>query len=1089
MPESSFEFPIRVYDRPAIALANLLSGNIDASTKAIFSPMSLTPEEIKNVRNAYMPAAKDNTLIKTALDVATNPIVIAGLILTMAPFGKIATPDQLHLMWAGGGKAMKGVMPFIRWVMSPLGSWRAINHRGVQPLMGKVVTNIATFRDKYISIFDELGEEFFKKTGTRLTPFQQQLVTFHNEGMHRVPAEVIKKNFRGGVEKLAVESMSKSPFQSQFINRFGKDVAVMANLEKVMNAESPELIPYANKVKEKIYQAIAAEMKASPAMTAEIEARGLQMYSDYIHRVTTQPGLSRLMKIPREKLLSAHRALQRSLSEGVPVGGMFKGRTMGSIPNIAETTEVRNTMLTKHGIDIFGKGQWDKYITLQSDMVKNAEAALWKIAIARKRITAKEVEKILTQYDKQGVLKRMGEIKLIGKRGVMTTLYEEGLMEKGYERLATALQEAQLLGPEAMRKTVANIAKQMGTPSEFLTRTDMIIPRYVHGVAPTAGWHSNDVTGVAAGTKELTGILRGEIGEKGVGKTLYDAVMGRNAFQSMYVHSSVSPAELQAIQNAAIEEVFPMIRGFKHLKEVSRNLFWKDQAYKFHQLLISDSPVVEMLPTSTRNWLIRSFSGARGGISEATMGGKLASLLYTSALGMNLSPVSKNLLQPFLTTLPLTGGKNLGKGMGYVARNLTKFPATMNRIAGMNPKFNRMQVAEEAFKQLFPEYSKVHPLEDIIKTMATGDIEKEGQLLNMAAGALKKGQQVLMTPFGASEKWNRLVSFYSGRFGGLASGLTDDAANALGEFVNMQANFTGGTTGLPGWARGTWAPFRQFGHFPSRYLEYLWGSMRMGPEGAFSTGVLGKSLVTSAAMYTVAKNLLKMDISGGLMTEAMPGPTYEGSAFYPAPYVPPILGAMGDVVKAFDTGDFSKLGSTAALLTPGGLAARRAWRTYHPKYADYRARTPDGRIPIYNDTHALIGAQTPMQIVMRGLGLHPIEPEAEKDMTRYLLAQRDKIRTYRRDFLEAIMNNNLEKSQKINADFQKEYPSLGPLYVKKSDIKAVETRKEITRMNRVLKGFPKEYQPLFREMMEQATLRQIGKDLDSSPSSLSLYLE
>jgi hypothetical protein len=408
---------------------------------------------------------------------------------------------------------------------------------------------------------------------------------------------------------------------------------------------------------------------------------------------------------------------------------------------------------------------------------------------------------------------------------------------------------------------------------------------------------------------------------------------------------------------------------------------------------------------------------------------------------------------------------------------------------GEHPDFSRAAASKEAFTRLFPEYSQLHAYEDIIKTMATGDIAKEGQLLGKAAGAFRKGQQVLMTPFGASEKWNRLVSFYSGRAGGITSGLGDEAANALGEYVNRMANFTGGTTGLSEWARGTWAPFRQFGHFPSRYMEYLWGSMRMGPGGEFSTGVLGKSMVTSAALYTVAKNLLKMDISGGLMTEAMPGPTYEGSAFYPAPYVPPIIGAMGDVIKAFHTGDFSRLGSTAALLTPGGLAARRAWRTYHPKYADYKARTPDGRIPIYNDSRALIGSQSPIELAMKGLGLRTAGIQAEQEMTRYLLAQRDKIRKYRREYLETLLENDLERARKINAQFQKDYPSLGPLTVKKSDITAVQNRKEIARMNRVLEGFPKDYRPLFQSMVEQATLHQVGQDIDQSPDALYQYLQ
>jgi hypothetical protein len=126
---------------------------------------------------------------------------------------------------------------------------------------------------------------------------------------------------------------------------------------------------------------------------------------------------------------------------------------------------------------------------------------------------------------------------------------------------------------------------------------------------------------------------------------------------------------------------------------------------------------------------------------------------------------------------------------------------------------------------------------------------------------------------------------------------------------------------------------------------------------------------------------------------------------------------------------------------------------------------------------------------MKGLGLRTAGIQAEQEMTRYLLAQRDKIRKYRREYLETLLENDLERARKINAQFQKDYPSLGPLTVKKSDITAVQNRKEIARMNRVLEGFPKDYRPLFQSMVEQATLHQVGQDIDQSPDALYQYLQ
>ncbi len=351
----------------------------------------------------------------------------------------------------------------------------------------------------------------------------------------------------------------------------------------------------------------------------------------------------------------------------------------------------------------------------------------------------------------------------------------------------------------------------------------------------------------------------------------------------------------------------------------------------------------------------------------------------------------------------------------------------------------------------------------------------------------------MMMPFAGVEKFNRLLAFYSAYEpaiqGGAGKAMSAKAASLLGAEINMFTQFTGGTAGLPKWARGAWPPFRQFGHFPSRFVEFLGGSARLSPTGDFTTGPFGRGMVVSAGLYTIAKNILKMDISGGLAVHALPGPVYERSSFYPAPYVPPVVGAMGDVIKAFHTGDFSQLPSTAALFVPGGLAAKRGWKTWAPRYADYGARTPDGKIPIYNKNRALISTQTPMQLVLRGLGLHPVGPTAERQMMQYLLSQREKIRQYRREYLEALGENDLRKAQKVNDEFQKKYPELGPLQIKKSDIRAVRNRKENTRLQRTIKGFPKDYQPLFQSMLEQAELVQLSETIDYNPESLQYYLD
>jgi hypothetical protein len=262
----------------------------------------------------------------------------------------------------------------------------------------------------------------------------------------------------------------------------------------------------------------------------------------------------------------------------------------------------------------------------------------------------------------------------------------------------------------------------------------------------------------------------------------------------------------------------------------------------------------------------------------------------------------------------------------------------------------------------------------------------------------------------------------------------------------------------------------------------------MGPEGKMSTGMLGRGMATSAGIYEAGKGLLGMDFSPALMFSAMPNPSFEGAPFYPFPLVPPAVGIAGSIYGGLHSGNYSQAVSNSAMLLPGGVGMRRAWKNWAPKYADYKNRQPDGKIPIYNDKGNLVGSYSPVQMVMKGLGLSPADTQKELEMTNYLVKQRDNIRNYRRLFLDELGRNNLEAAGKINREFQKEYPGVGPIQVKKSDIKAMEGRRETSRLNRIVKGIPNEYKPIFQRVIAEADLQDVAQNIESDPGSLGNYI-
>jgi ribosomal protein S20 len=102
---------------------------------------------------------------------------------------------------------------------------------------------------------------------------------------------------------------------------------------------------------------------------------------------------------------------------------------------------------------------------------------------------------------------------------------------------------------------------------------------------------------------------------------------------------------------------------------------------------------------------------------------------------------------------------------------------------------------------------------------------------------------------------------------------------------------------------------------------------------------------------------------------------------------------------------------------------------------------------------------------------------AESGAAKWLVSQRDRIRTYRRDYTMALFQNDTAKAEKINREFQKVYPELGKIQIKKSDITALENRRQISRLQRISKGISSSYRPLFEQVIGEASLGKMTEDI------------
>jgi hypothetical protein len=824
-----------------------------------------------------------------------------------------------------------------------------------------------------------------------------------------------------------------SEIVSFYSKALGKGKVLAPALEQRISS-TPGLMEYAKKARQVLDEAgkrlIPADIEKAGKIIQEATAKGVQLKPEnYFPRIN--------VKIPYlwdpRNVLGVKEGELRSLilnaQQRGPKGFAIRPRIGNSLP-LADDLALLD--------DVLAPGTASTLENLSSQRVRDMEASIKNFMTSFRNMEAARARGLDAHGMKGFVEAWEGTTKNWGKH-----LYDLGLQGEMPKKMIEMLKNMSYTTDDEIGRLAAAVSKQLGAPARYSMKAGEAIRGYSHIMAPTYAWQST-----------------------GLGDKLDDIIaMSTNVSQ---------------YQREVWKDLRTMLQGWQLPKEQLRKVSFREWKMGVHSWLQGSPTIQKILPQEGRKWLLNKFSDSITSVSDQSIGGMITHAHHLAALGGNISPSSKNLFQPLLTTGPMVGFKNLTKGYGIVASRLKKMSSLVKKVG-----------PEVAFKRAFPEYQKVFGHEHLLDSIRLGDVTKEGTGAAQAArGFWGKFQNVLMAPFSASEKTNRLVTFYAARAGAQAKGITDAAQlNRFAQNITMTTQFTGGTLGQPGALRGMWAPFRQFMHFPMRFTDYLLNSFRMGPEGQFSTGILGRGLLGSTAAYTIGKNIFDTDVSQALMFSAMPNPTYEGAPFYPFPLVPPAVSVAGSAVKAIHQGEYEDLPKSLALMLPGGLGVRKAYTTFAPKYADYSNRSPDGRIPIYNKEGALISQQSPMQLVMRGIGLRPYSLVREQEMTSYLLSQRDKIRSYRREYLEALVGGEFEKAQQVNQDFAKKYPELGPLQVKKSDIRAVKNRKQISRMHRIIKGFPKEYQGLFQEVVDQAALSQMVQDAEFDPSALELYLE
>ena len=480
--------------------------------------------------------------------------------------------------------------------------------------------------------------------------------------------------------------------------------------------------------------------------------------------------------------------------------------------------------------------------------------------------------------------------------------------------------------------------------------------------------------------------------------------------------------------------------------------------------------------------------------------GSIAKGLYVGFLGINMSSVMLNLMQPLIHASMFGGRANvLGAYKDAVMEILDYGGKRMKsgkliitdreRVAfmedsfefvdnlGMSPDvFGTIDLASYAGTQ---RYGKESGLKYLTQSLPMKLFEK-AELLNrnVAAHTMKRmyKQAGLPVPKRPTGRWSPEEEAYY-KFRNDVDTFVQETQFG-GTPLNMPTAFLG--EGPLGKVLSN-ALGRQFLTFPTRALtSWLQTGKRISPtrrirgtnfEVNYLVADMLRLMGTGAIVYEFGKEMMGTDLSRGVGVQ----PIVE---VMDAGFVPPVVQLPIDLIRVV-TGDLELAKSSLPAVFPGGISAVRAMGmlpnlgdTFLPDMAnnmqrtfvDWDTQTPDGSRPVYSGDGRLISYDKPFTIITRGLGLKLEDHPRAGEVDGYLLKQRDIINKMTSDYMNALMlENNVAKAQGIEAEFKKKFGV--PLTVSKSQWRRRVRNLQTSRIERIAESLPAAYKSLYQNTL------------------------
>jgi hypothetical protein len=493
--------------------------------------------------------------------------------------------------------------------------------------------------------------------------------------------------------------------------------------------------------------------------------------------------------------------------------------------------------------------------------------------------------------------------------------------------------------------------------------------------------------------------------------------------------------------------------------------------------------------------------GSTAPSDSTSFGSDIARVFYGSTIGLNLNTALTNLLQP-LHNLHQLGFKNTAKAY---AQSIEQMYAYGKARVALGKGASPQQIEEAMDRTMSRTLTggvKVN-MRDIADIGSAWDaVEKPGfgaQITQSSGGVF----EAVMRPFQITEMANRLATGNAvlnaaeegWKMGGRKSTLDPFRAQQEARSAVEAMQFGSSPLNRPlmfytDYLRNP--AIRQFLQFPVRSavnivtMPGLIGGTRnvFGKEVSNPYAIAGldtmRMLGVSAIAYEVGKNMFGADLSRGLAVGFVPDVDVDKDKELMLP-VPPFADAMYSGVRSFMAGgDKEILSDVVPMLIPGGISISRALGGLpksetlqalglQKRYAAWDQADQEGNVPVFDQTGRLMGMYSGTDIVLRSMGTDMGRFQNQGEVTQFLLKNRDQMRDKRREWIAAVLNNNMSAAQKVKANYERQFGM--PLTVTQQQMKEAVRVREESISSRTLSSMDKDLQQQYRDVM-QATVPQ-----------------